>query len=80
MKSYAFTLLGSNSNEVVTDKETHGDENTYLRVQMFSHKTFRFFHVYCNFTLGYMCQITVIFGTLNEGSLSKWRQHFVKNR
>ena len=27
MKSYAFTLLGSNSNEVVTDKETHGDEN-----------------------------------------------------
>ena len=31
MKSYAFTLLGSNSNEVVTDKETHEDENILLK-------------------------------------------------
>ena len=36
----------------------------YLRVQTFFHKTFRVYHVYHKFRLGYMCQITVIFGTL----------------
>ena len=32
-------------------------------------KTFRVYHVYCNFILGYLCWITVIFGTPEDGSL-----------
>ena len=39
-----------------------------LRVQAFSHKTFRVYHVYCNFILCYMCWIMVIIGTLKDGS------------
>ena len=41
----------------------------HLRVRTFSHKTFQVYHVYCNFILCYMCRITVIFGTLKDGSL-----------
>ena len=37
-----------------------------LRVRAFFHKTFWVYHVYYNFTLGY---ITVSFGTLKDGSL-----------
>ena len=33
------------------------------------HKTVGACHVNCNFELGYMCRITVIFGTLKDGSL-----------
>ena len=33
-----------------------------------SHKTFRVYHVYCNFIPGYLCRITVILGTLKDGS------------
>ena len=33
------------------------------------HKTVGVCHVYCNFKLGYMCRVTVIFGTLKDGSL-----------
>ena len=36
----------------------------YLRVRAFFLKTFRSYHVNCNFILGCMCRITVIFGTL----------------
>ena len=40
-----------------------------LRVRAFFHKTVRVCHVYCNFKVGFTCRITVIFGTLNDGSL-----------
>ena len=40
-----------------------------LRVRAFFHKTVRVCHVYCNFKLGFTCRITVIFGTLKDGSL-----------
>ena len=40
-----------------------------LRVRAFFHKTVRVCHVYCNFKIGFTCQITVIFGTLKDGSL-----------
>ena len=41
----------------------------WLRVRAFFHKTVRVCHVYCNFKLGFTCRITVIFGTLKDGSL-----------
>ena len=40
-----------------------------LRVRAVFHKTFRVCHVYCNFKVGFTCQITIIFGTLKDGSL-----------
>ena len=40
-----------------------------LRVRTFSHQTFRDYHVYCNFILGYICWIAVNFGTLKYESL-----------
>ena len=40
-----------------------------LRVWAFFHKTVRVCHVYCNFKIGFTCRITVIFGTLKDGSL-----------
>ena len=40
-----------------------------LRVRAFFHKTVRVCHVYCNFKIGFTCRITVIFGTLKNGSL-----------
>ena len=40
-----------------------------LRVRAFFHKTVRVCHVYCNFKVGFACRITVIFGTLKDGSL-----------
>ena len=40
-----------------------------LRVRAFFHETVRVCHVYCNFKIGFTCRITVIFGTLNGGSL-----------
>ena len=40
-----------------------------LRVRAFFHKTVRVCHVYCNFKIGCTCRITVIFGTLKDGSL-----------
>ena len=43
-------------------------DNT-LRVRAFFHKTVWVCHVYCNFKIGFTCRITVIFGTLKDGSL-----------
>ena len=40
-----------------------------LRVRAVFHKTVRVCHVYCNFKTGFTCRITVIFGTLKDGSL-----------
>ena len=40
-----------------------------LRVRTFFPKTVRVCHVYCNFEIGFTCRITVIFGTLKDGSL-----------
>ena len=40
-----------------------------LRVRAFFHKTVWVCHVYCNFKIGFTCRITVIFGTLKDGSL-----------
>ena len=40
-----------------------------LRVRAVFYKTVRVCHVYCNFKLGFTCRITVIFGTLKDGSL-----------
>ena len=40
-----------------------------LRVRAVFHKTVRVCHVYCNFKIGFTSRITVIFGTLKDGSL-----------
>ena len=40
-----------------------------LRVRAFFHKNVRVYHVYCHIKIGFTCRITVIFGTLNDGSL-----------
>ena len=40
-----------------------------LRVRAFFHKTVRVCHNYCNFKIGFTCRITIIFGTLKDGSL-----------
>ena len=45
-------------------RETH-----ILRVRAVFHKNFGVCHVYCNFKLCYTCRITVIVGTLKDGSL-----------
>ena len=47
------------------------DKSIYLklRVRAVFHKTARVCHVYCNFKIGFTCRITVIFGTLKDGSL-----------
>ena len=42
---------------------------TKLRVRAFFHKTVRVCHVYSNFRIGFTCWITVLFGTLKDGSL-----------
>ena len=44
-------------------------KNRSLRVRAFFHKTFRVWHVYYNFKIGFTCRITVIFGTLKDESL-----------
>ena len=43
--------------------------NLVLRVRAVFHKTVRVCHIYCNFKLGFTCRITIIFGTLKDGSL-----------
>ena len=48
--------------------QTYGNKMC-LRVRAFFHETVRVCHVYCNFKIGFTCRITVIFGTLNGGSL-----------
>ena len=40
-----------------------------LRVRAFFHRTVRVCHVHCNFKIGFTCRITVIFGTLKDGSV-----------
>ena len=40
-----------------------------LTVRAVFHKTVRVCHVYCYFKVGFTCRITVIFGTLKDGSL-----------
>ena len=44
-------------------------EDQMLRVRAFFHKTVRVCHVYSNFKIGLTRRITVIFGTLKDGSL-----------
>ena len=61
------TTLGMFSVMVHGTKEL--TENVILRVRAFFHKTVRVCHVYCNFKIGFTCRITVIFGTLKDGSL-----------
>ena len=41
-----------------------------LRVRTFFHQTFQVCHVYCKFIPGYICRITLNFGTLKDRSLS----------
>ena len=41
----------------------------YLWVRAFFHKTFRVYHVYCNFILSYTCRILLIFGTPKDAYL-----------
>ena len=50
-------------------KDLNCPVESLLRVQAFFHKTVRVCHVYCNFIIGFTCRITVIFGTLKDGSL-----------
>ena len=44
-------------------------DNNSFRVRAVFHKTLRVCHVYCNFKIGFTCRITIIFGTLKDGSL-----------
>ena len=44
-------------------------QSCILRVRAVFHKTVLVCYVYCNFKLGFTCRITVIFGTLKDGSL-----------
>ena len=46
-----------------------GDQNEVFKGTSVFHKTFQVCHVYCNFKIGFTCRITVIFGTLKDGSL-----------
>ena len=56
--------------EVTEISSTHFPErDAVLRVRAVFHKTVRVCHVYCNFKIGFTCRITVIFGTLKDGSL-----------
>ena len=50
-------------------KGSKGDHGDCVKVRAFFHKTVWVCHVYCNFKIGFTCQITVIFGTLKDGSL-----------
>ena len=61
-------LLFFNKNNYIL---IHGCSGLFpsLRVRAFFHKTVRVCHVYCNFKIGFTCRITVIFGTLKDGSL-----------
>ena len=43
--------------------------HSHLKVRAFFHKTVRVCHIYCNLKIGFTCWITVIFGTLKDGSL-----------
>ena len=45
------------------------NQDITLRVRAFFHKTIRVCHVYCNFKISFTCRITVIFGTLKDGSI-----------
>ena len=40
-----------------------------LGYELFFHQTLQVYHVYCNFILGYICRITVNFGTLVDVSV-----------
>ena len=51
-----------------TDTQVYGIRNS-LRGRAFFHKTVRVCHVNCNFKIGFKCWITVIFGSLKDGSL-----------
>ena len=57
------------SSEFLTSQRNYCVSEALLRVQAFFHKTVRVCHVYCNFKIGFTCWITVIFGTLKDGSL-----------
>ena len=52
-----------------TMRKSTGAYRTVLRVRAVFDKTVQVCHVYCNFKLGFTCRITVIFGTLKDGSL-----------
>ena len=54
-------------NLVLVNKGAYQRET--LRIRAFFHKTVRVCHVYGNFKIGFTCRITVIFGTLKDGSL-----------
>ena len=56
LEIYCIALMGSRSLLLLT-------------VRAFFHKTVRVCHVYSNFKIGFTCRITVIFGTLKDGSL-----------
>ena len=45
------------------------EKKNLLRVRAVFHKAVRVCHVYCNFKIGFTCRISVIFGTLKDGSL-----------
>ena len=44
-------------------------KDCFKGTSVFFHKTVRVCHIYCNYKIGSTCQITVIFGTLKDGSL-----------
>ena len=64
-----FQYQHSNSNIKYRIGKSNFEVNLLLRVRAFFHKTVRVCHVYSNFKIGFTCQITVIFGTLKDGSL-----------
>ena len=53
-------------NNVTYQRETH---STTLKGTNGRQKTYEIFHVYCIFYSGFMCQTTVMFGIMKDGSL-----------
>ena len=64
-----FNLLNVNIRSLSKNFEKLKECVKALRVRAFFHKAVRVCHVYCNFKIGFTCRITVIFGTLKDGSL-----------
>ena len=69
VKESKFMIKPNKRSKLGRKTACQASECRLLRVRAFFHKTVRVCHVYCNFKIGFTCRITVIFGTLKDGSL-----------
>ena len=63
------TIYGAPSPPLPTGTLKQSYATDFLRVRAFFHKTVWVCQVNCNFKISFTCRITVIFGTLKNGSL-----------